>query len=36
VEYFSTAAMALRRVQELESLLAAARGMSLAHTRIAS
>jgi hypothetical protein len=36
VEYFSTAAMALKRIQELESLLAAARGMSLAHTRIAS
>jgi hypothetical protein len=36
VEYFSTSAMALRRVQELESLLAAARGMSLAHTRLAS
>ena len=36
VEYFSTTAMALRRVQELESLLTAARGMSLAHTRIAS
>ena len=36
VEYFATAAMALRRAQELESLLAAARGMSLEHTRIAS
>jgi len=36
VEYFSTAAMALRRVQELESLLASARGVSAAHTRIAS
>jgi hypothetical protein len=36
VEYFATAAMALRRVQELESLLASARGMSLAHTRLAS
>jgi hypothetical protein len=36
VEYFKSAAMALRRVQELESLLAAARGLSLTHTRIAS
>jgi hypothetical protein len=36
VEYFSNSMMALRRVQELENLLAAARGMSFAHTGMAS
>jgi hypothetical protein len=36
VEFFRTAAMALLRVQELENLLAAARGMSLAQTGLAS
>jgi hypothetical protein len=36
VEYFASAAMALLRVQELESLLTAARGMTLARTRLAS
>jgi hypothetical protein len=36
VEFFKTAAMALLRVQELENLLAAARGMSLAQTGLAS
>jgi hypothetical protein len=36
VEYFANAAMALLRVQELENVLAAARGMSLAQTGMAS